>query len=110
VEEKELALTSPYVIRAGAVIVFFVIWHYASIDANPLFLVSPLDVARAGWHQIVSGHLYAAFLASMPHFLVGLAISILGGLLIGVMIGQWWFFEYTMDWLINALYAVPESR
>ena len=106
-EEKELALTSPYVIRAAAVIVFFVIWHYASVDANPLFLVSPLDVARAGWDQIVSGRLYAAFLASMPHFLVGLAISILGGLLIGVMIGQWWFFEYTMDWFINALYAVP---
>ncbi len=102
-----IALSAPYAIRATAVVVFFIVWHYASIDADPLFLVSPLEVARAGWQQIVSGHLYSAFIASMPHFLLGLAISIFGGILIGVMIGQWWFFEYTMDSFINALYAVP---
>jgi NitT/TauT family transport system permease protein len=43
----------------------------------------------------------------MEPFLLGLAISIIGGVAIGVLIAQFWFLEYTLDPFINALYAVP---
>ncbi|MBM3602138.1 MAG: ABC transporter permease [Alphaproteobacteria bacterium] len=43
----------------------------------------------------------------MIPFLIGLAISIVGGIAIGVLIAQFWLIEYILDPFINALYAIP---
>ena len=93
--------------RTIAVVVFFVFWEVVAADANPLFIVPPSAIFNAFIEILINGDLIKAFLASMVPFLIGNAISIAGGIVIGVMIGQWWFFERTLDPFINALYAIP---
>ncbi len=97
----------PNTVRTVAVIAFFIFWHISARDANQLFLVGPIDVFWAGVDIFNTGAMGNAFAESMEHFLIGLGISIFGGIAIGVMIGQWWFFEYTMDPFINGFYVMP---
>jgi len=97
----------PNVIRAVAVAIFFVIWEVAGRDVSPLFLSPPSRIFSAAWTITISGELPKAFLDSMIPFLIGLAISIVGGIAIGVLIAQFWLIEYILDPFINALYAIP---
>ena len=97
----------PNLVRAIAVVVFFVTWEFTARDMNPLLMTYPTAVFEAAWTILASGELIEAFVQSMTVFVIGMSISIVGGIIIGVMIGQWWFFEYTLDPFINALYAVP---
>ena len=97
----------PNLVRAIAVVTFFVFWELTARDMNPLLMTYPTAVFKAAWTIIISGELFEAFVQSMTVFVIGMSISIVGGIVIGVMVGQWWFFEYTLDPFINALYAVP---
>jgi NitT/TauT family transport system permease protein len=97
----------PNVIRVTAVIAFFAFWELTARHMNTLFMSYPTAIFRAAWAITESGELPQAFVTSMEPFLLGLAISIIGGVVIGVLIAQFWFLEYTLDPFINALYAVP---
>ena len=97
----------PNVLRTVAVAVFFVAWEYAARDMSPLFMATPSAIFRAAWQITASGELPRAFVASMVPFMIGLAISIVGGILIGIAIAQFWYLEYVLDPFINALYAIP---
>ena len=97
----------PNRVRAVAVILFFIFWEIVGRDMNPLFMTYPTAIFQATWEITLRGDLPEAFIASTGPFLIGLAISIFGGIAIGVLIGQFWFLEYTLDPFINALYAIP---
>ena len=97
----------PNLIRTVSVAIFFIFWEYAGRQANPLFMAPPSAIFAAFWEILLNGDLVEGFAASMFPFFLGMFISIVGGIIIGVMIGQWWFFEYTLDPFINALYAIP---
>ncbi len=97
----------PNLIRAVSVTVFFVCWEIFGRDADPLFMTYPSAIGRAFLEILASGELAKAFLASMIPFAIGLAISIVGGILIGILIAQFWLLEYILDPFLNALYAIP---
>ena len=97
----------PNLVRSAAVALFFAYWEYAARDMSPLFMTYPSAIFRAAWQITASGELPRAFVASMGPFVLGLAISIIGGIAIGIVIAQFWFLEYTLDPFINALYAIP---
>lgn len=97
----------PNVIRIVTVATFFIFWEFAARDMNPLFMTYPSAIFRAAWIITENGQLPAAIVASMGPFAVGLTISIVGGVVIGVLIGQFWFLEFMLDPFINALYAIP---
>ncbi len=103
----ERAKRYPNVIRVVSVTLFFVFWELAARDMNPLFMTYPSAIFRAGIEITENGELGAALLQSLGPFLIGLAISIVGGILIGVLIGQFWIMEYILDPFLNALYAIP---
>jgi len=97
----------PNVIRGVTVAIFFVFWEISARGMNPLFMSYPSAIFRAAWTITENGDLPQAFLTSMGPFVAGLAISIVGGVVIGVIIGQFWLLEYMLDPFINALYAIP---
>ena len=97
----------PNLLRAAAVIVFFVLWEIFGRDANPLFMTYPSAVARAAWEITLNGELGKAILTSLVPLCLGLAISIVGGIVIGILMGHFWWIEYTIDPFVNALYAIP---
>jgi NitT/TauT family transport system permease protein len=104
---RERAKRSPNVIRAISVIVFFVFWEFAARDMNPLFMTYPSAIFRAAVEITANGELIAALMESLVPLLIGLAISIVGGVLIGTLIAQFWLIEYILDPFLNALYAIP---
>ena len=97
----------PNMVRAIAVAVFFAYWEYAARGMSPLFMATPSAIFRAAWQITASGELPNAFVASMGPFVLGLVISIVGGIVLGILLAQFWFLEYTLDPFINALYAIP---
>jgi len=100
-------LDRPNTIRTLSVAVFLVAWEYFGLKVDPLFLAAPSAIVEAGLALIRSGELFHAFLATFYPFALGMAITIVGGILIGVAMAQWPLLEYILDPFINALYAIP---
>ena len=97
----------PNLIRVVVVAIFFIAWEYFGRSVSPLFLSTPTKVFVATWEVILSGDLAVALKESLLLFTVGMTVSIVGGIALGVMLGQWWFIEYTLDPFVNALYVTP---
>jgi NitT/TauT family transport system permease protein len=97
----------PNLIRTLSVAVFLAVWEYFGLKVDPLFLAAPSAIIDAGGTLIRNGELLHAFLATFYPFALGMAITIVGGILIGVAMAQWRLLEYILDPFINALYAIP---
>ena len=100
-------LAHPNIVRALSVIVFFVFWEYGGRHVNCLFLAPPSAIAVAAFELARSGELLHAFVGTMYPFAIGMAVSIVGGIVIGVAMAQWPLAEYILDPFINSLYAIP---
>jgi ABC-type nitrate/sulfonate/bicarbonate transport system permease component len=100
-------LAHPNLIRTLAVLCFLGIWEYFGRTVDPLFLAPPSTIAAAAVEMSRSGELWHAFLATMWPFAIGMTITIVGGIVIGVAMAQWPLCEYILDPFVNAFYAVP---
>jgi NitT/TauT family transport system permease protein len=100
-------LTSPNAIRAAAVAFFFVVWEFFGRRMDPIFMAPPSAIFEAGVELTRSGALRKAMVESLAPFAVGLALTIVIGILIGILIAQWRTLEYILDPFINAFYAIP---
>ena len=100
-------LRHPNLIRLASVLLFLVSWEYFGRNVNPLFLVGPSRIATAAFELWGSGELPRAILQTSYPFLIGMGITIVGGILIGVAMAQWRFVEYTLDPFVNRFYAIP---
>ena len=97
----------PNILRIGAVVVFFIAWEFFGRDVNPLFLSYPTAIGRAFMTITSTGELQRAFMASMVPFSIGLIISIVGGMIIGVATAHLWWLDQIFEPFLNALYAIP---
>ncbi|MGP0089338.1 MAG: ABC transporter permease [Xanthobacteraceae bacterium] len=97
----------PNLIRVISVAVFFAVWEYFGHHSNPIFLVPPSAVFGAFVELLRDGSLITATKQSLYPFCTGLAITIVGGIAIGVVMAQIPFLEYVLDPFVNAFYAIP---
>ncbi|MGV6872109.1 ABC transporter permease [Pseudochelatococcus sp. B33] len=98
---------SPNAIRAISVIIFFILWEYFGRYANPIFMASPSAIWAAAIELWNSGQIQTATMQSVGPFMMGLVLTIVIGIGLGIAIAQWPIVEYTLDPFINALYAIP---
>jgi NitT/TauT family transport system permease protein len=98
---------SPNVIRLLSVAVFFAVWEYFGRQMNPVFMVPPSAIFSAAVELTRDGTLLKAMMQSLVPFSVGLAITIVGGIAIGIVMAQWPVLEYVLDPFVNAFYAIP---
>jgi len=103
---REVAL-SPNAIRSLSVAVFFVIWEYYGRRMDPIFMAPPSAIFEATLQLIQSGALRKALVESLWPFAVGMILTVVLGIAIGIAIAQWRMIEYILDPFINALYAIP---
>src|SRR3989449_6966514 len=103
---REVVL-SPNAIRTASVAVFFVIWEYYGRRMDPIFMAPPSAIFEAGWTLIRSGALEKALMQTLWPFAVGMALTVVVGILLGIVMAQWRVLEYVLDPFINALYAIP---
>ena len=74
---------------------------------DPIFMAPPSAIFRAALDLIASGALEKALMQSLLPFAVGMVLTIVIGIAIGIIIAQWRTAEYILDPFINALYAIP---
>jgi ABC-type nitrate/sulfonate/bicarbonate transport system permease component len=100
-------LLSPNAIRTASVAVFFVIWEYYGRRMDPIFMAPPSAIFEAAVTLIQSGALEKAMVQTLWPFAVGMALTVIVGILLGIVMAQWRMLEYVLDPFINALYAIP---
>jgi FG-GAP-like repeat len=97
----------PNAIRTVSVAIFFMVWEFYGRRMDPIFMAPPSAIFAAALQLIESGALAKALIESLWPFVVGMALTIVLGIAIGIAIAQWRFVEYVCDPFINALYAIP---
>jgi NitT/TauT family transport system permease protein len=100
-------LLSPNAIRTASVAVFFVIWEDYGRRKDPIFMAPPSAIFDAFVQLVQSGALRKAMIQTLWPFTVGMALTVVVGILLGILIAQWRTMEYILDPFINALYAIP---
>ncbi len=100
-------VTSPNIVRTLSVIAFLLLWEYFGRKIDPLFLAPPSRIFSAAVELTKTGELGKAILATLYPFFIGMVISIVGGVVLGIAMAQWRLFEYIVDPFINAFYAIP---
>jgi ABC-type nitrate/sulfonate/bicarbonate transport system permease component len=106
-QRLRVVLTSPNAIRTAAVAVFFAIWEYYGRRMDPIFMAPPSAIFQASGELIQSGALGKALMQTLWPFAVGMALTVVVGILLGIVMAQWRVLEYVLDPFINALYAIP---
>jgi len=97
----------PNLIRTISLAAFLLLWEYLGRKIDPLFLAPPSRIFDAAVELTASGELGAALVATLHPFLIGMAISIVGGIVLGIAMAQSRLVEYILDPFVNAFYAIP---
>src|SRR5713226_1125541 len=100
-------VTSPNAIRTASVAVFFVIWEYYGRRMDPIFMAPPSAIFQAALELLRNGALEKALIQTLWPFAVGMALTVVVGIALGILMAQWRTLEYVLDPFVNALYAVP---
>lgn len=100
-------ILSPNAVRVLSVTVFFVIWEYYGRRMDPIFMAPPSAIFNATLELVQSGALRKALIESLWPFAVGMTLTVIIGIALGIIIAQWRIAEYILDPYINALYAIP---
>jgi len=98
---------SPNAIRTLSVAAFFAIWEYYGRRMDPIFMAPPSAIFNAAVELIQSGALGKALIESLWPFAAGMTLTVIVGIVLGIVIAQWRIAEYILDPYINALYAIP---
>lgn len=94
-------------IKTASVVATLAIWEWYGRDVNPIFMSYPTAIARALPAMIRSGELGNALLASLQPFLVGWGLSIVLGVVVGLLMGRYRVVDALLDAQLTALYSAP---
>src|SRR5262249_35357487 len=89
-------LTSPNAIRVASVAVFIGVWVYFGRQMDPIFMAPPSAIFAAAVQLVHSGALRKALIESLWPFSVGMALTIVVGIVLGIVIAQWRLLEYIL--------------
>ena len=93
--------------RVISVIVVLVAWQLYAPYVNRIFLRSPLDVLTAFVAWVQDGTLLAAAQESVHNLVIGFAIALVLGLLIGLGSARSWLAYNAVNPWLTALYSTP---
>jgi NitT/TauT family transport system permease protein len=97
------------ILGGGAVVLVLAIWQalWSAGKISPLFLSGPSAIAKQFWETLRHGTLLADMGYSGLNFLIGFAIALVSGVVVGVIIGWYRKARLLFDPFLNALYATP---
>jgi ABC-type nitrate/sulfonate/bicarbonate transport system permease component len=94
-------------IRMSSIALLLVLWEIMGLHLPPLFL-SPFHATVVElWRLTADGTLVKATISSMQVLFAGLALSVLIGLVIGLILGRYRTLRVIFEPYINTLYATP---
>ncbi len=104
---RELLLVYPNLVRILSIIAFLILWEIVGRNMDPLFMTYPTAIYSASIDLLGTGELQKAFIQSLVPLAIGMVISILGGMIIGLAMGLSRVIEYAVDPYVNGLNAIP---
>jgi ABC-type nitrate/sulfonate/bicarbonate transport system permease component len=98
----------PNLIRLISVATFLIVWEIYGRRIDPILFTYPTAVAEAFWQLLASGELLRQLLVSLGALAAGFGLSLLLGIVLGLVIGRSRLAEAIFEPHINALYATPQ--
>lgn len=101
--------TGPYLLGAGGLAVFLLIWQAApSLGLVPSTLLpKPSDLPAAFAGELRNGLWFEAVGLSLGHYLLGLLCGGVAGVTLGVATGMSVRFELALAWVVRVLRPIP---
>ena len=94
-------------IRGGSIAVLLLAWEIGGAFTPRIFLAPFHDTVMAFWRLAKDGTLITVTLNSLSVLLAGLAISVVFGVLLGLLMGRYRRINWMMGPYVNGLYATP---
>jgi len=98
---------NPVVVKIITLVIVLTSWEIAGRYVNPLFLAPPSAIVEAFVELLRSGELATALFTSLTAFFLGVALSIVVGISVGVAMGRIRIVEYVLEPYVIALYSTP---
>jgi ABC-type nitrate/sulfonate/bicarbonate transport system permease component len=100
-------MTRKLTVRLLSFIVVILLWEYVGRRVNPILFTYPLAIAQAFVSLVVSGELQSYMTGSLLVLTYASILSIVVGVLFGVVMGRFAVVEWATDIYISALYSTP---
>jgi len=100
-------LSNKWALRGLSLLVVLAAWQIVGSNINPIFLSTPVKIAKAFATTISSGELPMAVLVSLGVTTAGFVSAIVVGIPVGLLMGRFRTLEYLLDPYVSALYVVP---
>ena len=95
------------IVRLISLIVVLLIWEYYGRRVNPILFTYPSAIARAFLTLVANGELQSYMKESLLVLAYASVLSVLAGVLLGVVMGRFSIIEWAADIYVNALYSTP---
>ncbi len=95
------------IVRLVSLIFVLLVWEYYGRRVNPILFTYPSAIARAFFVLVGNGELQSYMKESLLVLIYASILSVLAGVLLGVIMGRFSIVEWAADIYVNALYSTP---
>jgi sulfonate transport system permease protein len=95
------------IVRLVSLIFVLLVWEYYGRRVNPILFTYPSAIARAFFILVGNGELQSYMKESLLVLTYASILSVLAGVLLGVIMGRFSIVEWATDIYVNALYSTP---
>jgi len=95
------------IVRLISLIFVLLIWEYYGRRVNPILFTYPSAIAGAFVTLVANGELQSYMKESLLVLAYASVLSVLAGVLLGVVMGRFSIVEWAADIYVNALYSTP---
>jgi NitT/TauT family transport system permease protein len=100
-------MSRKFAVRVLSFAVVILLWEYFGRRINPILFTYPLAIAQAFVSLVASGELQSYMSGSLLVLTYASVLSIVVGVLLGVVMGRFAVVEWATDIYISALYSTP---
>jgi sulfonate transport system permease protein len=94
-------------VRLVSLVFVLLVWEYYGRRVNPILFTYPSAIARAFIILVANGELQSYMKESLLVLAYASILSVLAGVLLGVVMGRFSIIEWAADIYVNALYSTP---
>jgi sulfonate transport system permease protein len=96
-----------FIVRLISLVFVLLVWEFYGRRVNPILFTYPSAIARAFVSLVASGELQSYMKESLLVLTYASILSVLAGVLLGVIMGRFSIVEWAADIYVNALYSTP---
>ena len=94
-------------VRLLSLLVLLVVWEFYGRHVNPILFTYPTAILRAFIGLVTSGELQSYMKESLLVLFYASILSVIVGVLLGVVMGRFSLVEWATDIYVSALYSMP---